>query len=138
MTASDPIEIAPRAPNPTRLRTLIVDDYKAVRATLRMHLEHQHIFEVIGLAADGAEAVALAGALAPDLILMDVNMPVMNGLEATRHIKAQDHPPRIIIVSTEEPAVIRAALLAGADGFCDKQHINRDLLAQVRNLFPNV
>jgi DNA-binding NarL/FixJ family response regulator len=104
-------------------RVLIADDQALVRAGFRMILEAQGDIEVVGEARDGAEAVALARALRPAVVLMDIRMPGVDGLEATRRILAADapgapHPVRVLMLTTfDRDEYVYAALKAGAGGF---------------------
>jgi DNA-binding NarL/FixJ family response regulator len=116
---------------------VIVDDSAMVRRMIQSYLVRQNVFEIVGTAQNGAEAVSLTPALKPDLLIMDIHMPRMDGLEATRRIKAMPHAPRVFIVSSAEAPEIRAALDAGADGFCDKQQLTDDLLPQIASCFPD-
>ena len=98
-------------------RVLLADDQEMVRSGLRMILELSGV-EVVGEAGDGAEAVALAVALTPDVVLMDVRMPGTDGIEATRRIAAADLPCRVIILTTFDlDRHVYDALQAGAAGF---------------------
>lgn len=118
------------------IRILIVDDHALLRTGFRMILDTQSDFEVIGEASTGAEAVALAAALRPDVITMDVQMPDMDGLEATRRIlSAPDASAAIAIVTTfDRDDYLFAALDAGASGFLLKNAGPEELIAAVRAL----
>ena len=101
------------------LTVLLVDDQSLVRAGFRMILEAEPDVEVVGEAADGAEAIAAAEELAPDVILMDVRMPNVDGLEATRRLlEGKDEGPRVLILTTFDlDEYVYEALKAGASGF---------------------
>ena len=104
------------------VRTLLVDDNEAFLVLARHLLATVPEIEVVGVGHDGYDAVRLAEDLRPDLILMDLSMPGMGGLQATRLIKAQDNPPRILIASHYDDAEHREhTAQSGADGFINKQ-----------------
>ncbi|MER5866072.1 response regulator transcription factor [Kitasatospora sp. NPDC002040] len=113
---------------------LLVDDEELVRAGLRAVLEAQGDLRVVGEAADGAEAMTLARSLKPDVVLMDVRMPEVDGLAATRAIlAADDHPPKILVVTTfENDDYVYEALRAGADGFLLKRARPAEIAHAVR------
>lgn len=99
-------------------RVLIVDDDPLVRSALTLMLGGQPDLEVVGEAPDGRAALAACEALAPDVVLMDIRMPVLGGLEATRELHRQPHPPRVIVLTTfDADEHVVGALAAGADGF---------------------
>ena len=116
------------------IRVLIVDDQPLVRAGLRMILEEESDLEIVGEAGDGDEAVTVAGKTSPDVILMDVRMPHVDGLEATRRIVgAGDQPPRVLILTTFDlDAYVYEALLAGASGFVLKDIQPEQLVDAIR------
>jgi DNA-binding NarL/FixJ family response regulator len=115
------------------IRVLIADDQELVRAGFAMIVDSRDDLEVVGEAGDGVEAVALAGSLRPDVVLMDVRMPRMDGIEATRQLAAAGNPARVVILTTfdlDEP--VFAALRAGASGFLLKDTRPDDLAAAIR------
>jgi DNA-binding NarL/FixJ family response regulator len=105
------------------IRVLIVDDQALVRGGFGMILAAQPDMDVVGMAEDGAQAVSLAAELEPDVVLMDVRMPVMDGLEATRRILADPAvPTRVVMLTTFDlDEYVFAALVAGASGFLLKE-----------------
>ncbi|WP_185035707.1 response regulator [Streptomyces candidus] len=111
------------------IRVLLVDDHQVVRRGLRTFLEVQEDIEVVGEAADGAEGVAQAESLRPDVVLMDIKMPGTDGIEALRRLRALDNPARVLIVTsfTEQRTVV-PALRAGASGYVYKD-VDPDALA---------
>lgn len=105
----------------TPIRTIVVDDHRAFRTLAGALLEDVDAVEVIAFGASGEEAVALCERHKPDLLLVDISMPQMGGLAATRLIKAQDAPPYIVIVSNFDDAGHREhAARAGAEDFVGK------------------
>ncbi|MGA5820211.1 response regulator [Kitasatospora sp. NPDC094028] len=116
---------------------LLADDEELVRAGLRAVLEAQGDLRVVGEAADGAEAIALARALRPHVVLMDVRMPVLDGLAATRELVRPGPPgeqcPKVLVVTTfENDDYVYQALRAGADGFLLKRARPAELAHAVR------
>ena len=119
----------------SKLTVLLVDDHEGfINAALR-HLRKLPWIEVVGQAGNGLEAIERSEALRPDVVLMDLAMPEMGGLQATRLIKAQDNPPFIVIASHFDDAEHREhALRAGADGFVSKLSYIQEVLAILEKL----
>jgi DNA-binding NarL/FixJ family response regulator len=112
---------------------LLVDDQELLRVGFRMVLDSQADLEVVGEAADGVAAVARVAELEPEIVLMDVRMPSMDGVEATRRIVATGSPSRVIILTTFDlDEYAYAALQAGASGFLLKDAPPADLLSAIR------
>jgi DNA-binding NarL/FixJ family response regulator len=116
------------------VRVLLVDDHAVMRAGFRMILEAQHDITVVGEAATGSEAVAAASALHPDVICMDVQMPDMDGLEATRRIVADPSVTGVVVIVTtfDRDDYLFQALHAGASGFLLKNAGPEELVTAVR------
>jgi len=117
-----------------RTKVLIVDDQALVRAGFRLLMEASASVEVVGEAADGLDAVSLARQVHPDVVLMDIRMPVMDGVEATRILTAPgpDPAPRVIILTTFDlDEYVYDALQAGASGFLLKDTLPADLLRAI-------
>jgi DNA-binding NarL/FixJ family response regulator len=115
------------------IRVLLVDDQPLVRAGIAMILATEPDVEVVGETGDGADALASVRALCPDVVLMDVRMPGLDGVAATRHIIAADATTKIIILTTYHvDDAVHAALRAGASGFLLKDAAPRELVDAVR------
>ena len=117
------------------IRVLVVDDVELVRTGLRMILGAEPDLDVVGTASDGVEAVSEVRRLRPDVVLMDIRMPGLDGLEATRRILsgAIPDPPRVLILTTYDlDRYVYAALTAGASGFLLKDVTPEHLVAAVR------
>lgn len=115
------------------IRVAVVDDQALVRAGLRLILESEPDIDVVGEAADGADAVELARRARPDVVLMDVRMPVLDGIEATARIQADHIECRVVILTTFDlDEYVYAALRAGASGFLLKDTPPERLVEAVR------
>jgi DNA-binding NarL/FixJ family response regulator len=114
------------------MRVLVVDDCEPIRRLLSSILRNRPEFQVIREVADGLEAVQESADLQPDLVLLDIGLPELNGIEAARRIVKVSPTSKILFVSQESsPAVVREALRSGASGFVVKTYAGRDLLAAV-------
>ncbi|MFD8912141.1 response regulator [Streptomyces sp. NPDC059575] len=113
---------------------LLVDDEPLVRAGLRAVLDAQPDIEVVGEAADGAAVIPLVRQLRPDVVAMDVRMPLLDGIEATRAVlRTVTDPPKIVVVTTfEEDEYVYEALRAGADGFLLKRARPEEIVHAIR------
>jgi DNA-binding NarL/FixJ family response regulator len=117
------------------LRILIADDHEVARKGIRALVESHPGWEVCGEAADGREAVKTAARLKPDLVLLDIGMPSLNGLDATRQILAEAPDTRVLILTMHDSEqVVREVLAAGARGFLLKSDAGRDLVSAVEAL----
>jgi DNA-binding NarL/FixJ family response regulator len=115
------------------IRVVLADDQPLVRTGLRMILGDEPDLEVVGEAADGAEAVRLCADTVPDVVLMDVRMPVLDGIDATRAITAAPDPPRVLVLTTFDlDDVVYEALRAGASGFLLKDAPEERLTTAIR------
>jgi DNA-binding NarL/FixJ family response regulator len=117
------------------VRILIVDDQALVRGGLRMILDAQPDLEVVGEAADGREALQRARELTPDLVLMDIRMPELDGLETTRHLLAREPSPKVLVLTTFDlDDYVYDAIRAGASGFLLKSAPPQQLVAGIRTV----
>ncbi len=115
------------------IQVLLVDDEPNVLRGLRMRLGLEADIRVVGEATDGAAAVDLAGLLSPDVVLMDVNLPVMDGITATRELALRMPQTAVVILSLhDDKATIDRALAAGAIAYVAKHQMDGDLLAAIR------
>lgn len=115
------------------IRVVLVDDQPLVRAGFRMVLQAADDIEIVGEAADGAAAVAMCDEASPDVVVMDVRMPVMDGIEATRVITSRPHPPRVLVVTTFDiDEYVYGALRAGASGFLLKDAPEAQMISAIR------
>ncbi len=118
------------------ISVLVVDDHDAIQKALRYVIERSDDIRVLAMAASGKEAVAHMGSLCPDVIVMDISMPQMDGIEATRQILAHCPPTRILMLSAyENSSCVRRSLEAGARGYILKDSMGDELLIAIRTLF---
>jgi DNA-binding NarL/FixJ family response regulator len=117
------------------LRLIVADDHEVVRKGVRALLESQAGWSVLEEAVDGREAVEQAGRLRPDVIVLDISMPGLNGFEATRQIRKVSPDSEVLILTMHDSEqVVRDVLLAGARGYVLKSDVGRDLVAAVEAL----
>jgi two-component system invasion response regulator UvrY len=117
------------------IKLLLVDDHEGFINAAMRHLRRIDWIQVVGSAGNGIEAIAQCDQLRPDVVLMDLAMPEMGGLQATRLIKAQDHPPFVVIASHFDDAEHREhAMRAGADAFVSKLSYIHDVLPLLEKL----
>jgi len=117
----------------TKIRVLLADDHAILREWLRALLNYYADVEIVGEAQDGAEAVARVGELEPDIVLMDIAMPKMNGLEATHLIRDQYPATRVLILTQhEDRQYILPLLQAGVSGIVSKRGLGTDLITAIR------
>lgn len=118
-----------------KITILLADDHSVVRQGFRRILESQEDMEIVGEAGNGREAVDLAAKLTPDVVVMDVAMPELNGIEATRRLMENSPRTRVLALSMHKDSVyVREILRAGARGYLLKDAIDADLLAAVRSV----
>jgi two-component system, NarL family, response regulator NreC len=116
-----------------KIRILLADDHAVVRQGFKMILAAQPDMEIVGEAGNGREALDLAGQLQPDVVVMDVAMPELNGIEATRRVADLSPTSRVLALSMHKDSVyVREILRAGARGYLLKDSMASDLLAAVR------
>lgn len=121
--------------SPIKIKVGIVDDDPLVRSALGLMLGGQADIEVVGEATDGQEALTLVRTAGPDVVLMDIRMPRVNGLEATRRVLAEAKPPHVIVLTTfGADEYVVDALAAGADGFLLKDTPPPEIVAAIRTV----
>jgi DNA-binding NarL/FixJ family response regulator len=117
------------------IRVVVVDDHAAVRLGLADYLDAQSDVEIVGHAENGAQAVQVAGATAPDVVVMDIRMPQLDGIEATRQIKRQNPSVGVLLLTAyEEDELADAGRDAGADAFFLKGIFGTELVERVREV----
>jgi len=117
------------------IRVLLADDHTIVRQGLKLILSSHADLEVIGEAADGNQVVDLAEKLRPDIVLMDISMPELNGIEATKRMVQRDPRLKVLVLSMHKEAVyVREILRAGARGYILKDAIDTELVSAVRSV----
>lgn len=118
------------------VRILIVDDRKPIRRAFRLLIEQADDIQIVGEGSDGLEAVELAEKLKPDVILMDVKMPHLDGLKATQRISERgDHPSVLIVAMTWDKPFICRAIQNGARGYLAKSEVFQELVPAIRALY---
>ena len=117
------------------ISVLLVDDHDAIRKNLQYLIEKSDDIQVMATASNGIEAVAQVSSRCPDIIVMDISMPQMDGIEATREILVNCSRTRVLMLSTyDKPDYIRRSLEVGARGYVLKDNVSNDLLEGIRTL----
>lgn len=124
------------SPAPARASVLVVDDHPGFRSALEQLLARSEDLEVVGSASDGMQAVALVARLRPDLVIMDLAMPLLNGVDATRRICSRHAPPVVVALSGSR-AMWREARAAGASCTLLKDEDPERLIARIRAAIPH-
>ncbi|MCA1993818.1 MAG: response regulator transcription factor [Coleofasciculus sp. S288] len=115
------------------LRVLVVDDHELTRVSLKLALATQNNIELVGLASNGQEAIEMVERHQPDVIILDLQMPVMDGLSASNHIKSIAPNTRIIAYSSvDDPQIEVMTQMARIDAFCKKDTATKDLINLVK------
>ncbi|MGK2852245.1 MAG: response regulator [Candidatus Limnocylindrales bacterium] len=115
-----------------RIAILIAEDHAVVREGTRQILEHDPAFLIVAEADDGPSVLALAAELQPDLVLLDLNLPIINGIEVTKQLRASPQPPRVLILSAyDDEDYVMAALSAGASGYLLKTAHASEVIAAI-------
>ena len=119
--------------SPSRIGVLIVDDHHLVRAGLVALIQNEPDMEVVGEASDGREAVEKAARLTPQVVLMDISMPGMDGIEATRRIRQTELSPRVLVLTQyDHEEYVRRVVQSGASGYILKSSVAEDLRRAIR------
>jgi DNA-binding NarL/FixJ family response regulator len=120
---------------PEKIRILLADDHAVLRAGLRALLEAEREFEVVGEVGTGEEAITHTGLVQPDVVVMDLSMPGMGGLEATRQIAALEQPPRVLVLTVHaEEEYLLPVLEAGGSGYVRKTSADQDLIEAIHTV----
>lgn len=133
------LQASSRSNNPmSTIRILIADDHEIFRRGLRSLLESHAQWEVCGEATNGLEAVERVKELSPDVVVLDVTMPRLNGLEAAQLIRSEAPRSKMVILSQHEPSLMRqAALNAGADAYVTKSEVSRELMMAIEEMISS-
>lgn len=130
--------LAPANEDTTLIRTLVVDDTSGTLEAITMILSRHARIEIVATASNGLAAIERARSLRPDLIVMDINMPLLNGLQAALNIKRRMPETKILLMSADDsPTLAFSAMDCGADGFIPKARLARDCQWHIDRLFSH-
>ena len=119
-----------------KIKVLIVDDHAILQDGIKALLNTENDMEIVGVASNGKEAIAKAQELLPDVIIMDISMPIMNGIEATRLITKKNHKVKILVLTQHDNAeYVLSAIKAGAAGFLPKKAIGSELILAIHEIY---
>ena len=121
----------------TAAKILVAEEFQSFPQLIRQVLRARLEFQVIGEASDGLDAIQKALKLQPDLVLLDVGLPKLNGIEVVRRLNELAAPPKVLFISQMSPDVVPEALRAGAKGFVQKMRVVRDLLPAIDAVLKN-
>jgi DNA-binding NarL/FixJ family response regulator len=127
------------APGNRRIRAVVADDSRTALRSICEYLEFAELFEILGTAADGRHLLQQAERLRPDLVLTDLHMPRMTGLEAAKELRKSFPELRIVLFTAQScPSLREDSLQSGVDGVVEKSQIPDGLMEEVRRLFPGI
>ncbi len=119
----------------SRIKTLVVDDHAIMRDAIRALLSHHDDIEIVGEASEGTESIKKARELGPDVVLMDIGMPGLNGIEATHRIKRKNPKVKILFVTQyENKGYVLSAIKSGAAGYVPKRALASELISAIRTV----
>ena len=125
--------------NTTMIRVVIADDHHLIRQGLRQLLARERDIQVVAEATDGQDAIDIVGRVRPDVVVLDVEMPVVNGIEATKRIRKSYSETQLVMLSMySDPALIGKALENGARGYVLKQAVSKELISAIRSVSRGV